>query len=118
MIGLLLNLAFSIFIIVIVILTWTNTNKLVKHESFIAGEAAPPTPPGTGDNPLKGLNFYVQPSLATNINNTIHLFGVKDKTKLNEIAGQPSALWIDTIERIMDSTSKNHMVMVIVQKQH
>ena len=43
MIVLLLNfigLCFSIFIIVIVILTWTNTNKLVHSEPFIAGEAS------------------------------------------------------------------------------
>ena len=41
MIALLLNfigLCFSIFIIVIVILTWTNTNKLVHSEPFLAGE--------------------------------------------------------------------------------
>ena len=44
MIVLLLNfigLCFSIFIIVIVILTWTNTNKLVHNETFIAGESDP-----------------------------------------------------------------------------
>ena len=47
MIVLLLNfigLCFSIFIIVIVILTWTNTNKLVHNETFLGGESI--IPPG------------------------------------------------------------------------
>ena len=45
MIALLLNfigLCFSIFIIVIVILTWTNTNKLVHSEPFLGGESIVP----------------------------------------------------------------------------